>query len=210
MRRNVSVNSTLPNFDDWRELPSIAIWEIAALMQGFDPRALHNVAVRDPQDPSNSYGVPPDMSWEIRRLTSAVKTGGLVTAPPGVVAPNKETEILKTSLVLWLRTQGEAHLADELDTPWSTNHSTPPGTLIPSKPGLADPERRLNALRALGGVAKWTFYRGKQQWRFKKIKELVAQEKAAKRPRCDEKTIRRDLAEAAQAESQAKASGTTP
>ncbi len=123
------MRSTSPNFADWRDLPSIKIWEIAALMQGFDPRALADVAVRDPDDPKSPYGVSPDLSWEIRRLTSAVKAGGLVTAPIGVVAPDNDTEILKTSLVDWLRTQREVDLADELDTSPLVNE--PPAATSP-------------------------------------------------------------------------------
>ncbi len=123
------MSSTSPNFADWRDLPSIKIWEIAALMQGFDPRALADVAVRDPHDPKSPYGVSPDLSWEIRRLTSAVKAGGLVTAPIGVVAPDNDTEILKTSLVDWLRTQREVDLADELGT--SSLVNKPPAATSP-------------------------------------------------------------------------------
>jgi hypothetical protein len=123
------VRSTSPNFADWRELPSIKIWEIAALMQGFDPRALDEVAVRDPEYPTSPNGIPPDLSWEIRRLTSAVKAGGLVTAPIGVFAPDDETEIEKTSLVDWLRTQGYVDLADELDTSSLVNE--PPAATSP-------------------------------------------------------------------------------
>jgi hypothetical protein len=105
-----------PNFDDWRRLSSIKVWEIAALIHGFDPRAAGDVAFPDPGDPTSPHGVPPDLSWEIRRLTSAIRAGGLTTAPTGIAAPNDETEILKTSLVSWLRTQGCVDLADELDT----------------------------------------------------------------------------------------------
>jgi len=143
------VSSTSPNFADWRELPAIKIWEIAALMQGFDPRALADVAVRDPYDPTNQHGVSPDFSWEVRRLTSAVKAGGLVTAPIGVVAPNDETEILKTSLVDWLRTQGKVDLADELDTSSLVNGppaATSPGPVpINGTAVVWTPERILEA-----------------------------------------------------------------
>lgn len=65
----------------------------------------------------------------------------------------------------------------------------------------SDPERRLAALRALGGSAKWK----QQAWRFTRITELVRQERG--RPRSTEKTIRADLREAAQAESDARRNG---
>jgi hypothetical protein len=62
------------------------------------------------------------------------------------------------------------------------------------KPDQPDPQRRLTALQALGGKA--TRIHGK--WSFTKINELTAREKS--RPRSDQKTIRRDLVEAAEAE----------
>ena len=66
---------------------------------------------------------------------------------------------------------------------------------------VPDPERRLAALRALGGSDKWKRGRdGVQAWQFTGIQKLVAQEKADRRKRSDEKTIRDDLREAAETE----------
>ena len=67
---------------------------------------------------------------------------------------------------------------------------------------VPDPERRLAALRALGGSAKWKRSRdGVQVWKFTGIQKLVTREKADGGKRNDEKTIRKDLREAAEAES---------
>ncbi len=66
--------------------------------------------------------------------------------------------------------------------------------------GQSDPERRLDDLRKLGGDMNWR----KMRWRIKGIKKLVALEKANGRSRSDEKTVRLDLKEAAEAESLAK------
>lgn len=75
-------------------------------------------------------------------------------------------------------------------------------TVVVPASELPDPERRLIALRELGGAAKWTRGRdGIQAWRIKGIQSLVAQEKAQGRKRSDEKTIRDDLRDAAEAES---------
>lgn len=74
-----------------------------------------------------------------------------------------------------------------------------PAALAPASAGAAelpDPQRRLAALRALGGTV--TKLNGK--WRFTKIGELTTSEKAAGRPRSDKKTIGIDLAKAAEAE----------
>jgi hypothetical protein len=66
-----------------------------------------------------------------------------------------------------------------------------------------DPERRLSRLRALGGLVQYR--RG--AWKFTGIAALVESERAEGRKRCAEKTIRADLKEAAQAESDAKRAG---
>jgi hypothetical protein len=198
------VRSTSPNFDDWRALTSIKIWEIAALMNGFDPRAMTDVAIRDPNSPTSHHGVSPDLNWEIRQLISAVNTSDLITAPAGTAAPNGDTGILKTSLVSWLQKNRFVDLADELNIFPQSNSLTLPETADPSAQISPSPERRLKALRDLGGQARWLGRNSGMKWRFTKIKALAAQEKNTKQPRCDEKTIRKDLTEAAEAENQAK------
>jgi hypothetical protein len=59
-----------------------------------------------------------------------------------------------------------------------------------------DSRRRLDALRKSGGDAR----KVNGKWRFKGVAKLVAAEKAAGRGRSDEKTVRRDLQEAVEAE----------
>jgi len=66
-----------------------------------------------------------------------------------------------------------------------------------------DPERRLTLLRKLGGNSKYKH----ADWKFTGIAALVLSEKANGFKRCDEKTIRADLKEAAQAELDAKKAG---
>lgn len=68
-----------------------------------------------------------------------------------------------------------------------------------------DPERRLARLRALGGNA--TFSNRQGEWKFTGIKALVDAERNEGRKRRDEKTIRADLREAAEAEREAKRAG---
>ena len=72
---------------------------------------------------------------------------------------------------------------------------------------LSDPERRLATLRELGGSTKWT---AAGKGAFKGTANLVAHEKAANRPRSDEKIIRADLCKAAEAEYWANRQGPTP
>jgi len=81
IRRYTPVKSTLPNFANWRDLPAIKIWPIAALMQGFDPRALVDVAVRDLDDPKSPYGVSPGVK------AGGLDTSPLVNEPPAATSP---------------------------------------------------------------------------------------------------------------------------
>ena len=127
-----------------------------------------------------------------------------------------------------LKTVGESHKIKLLDfLEWASKNSWAlpdgfPGTLEPvARAGqlqavpveaapvveVPDPERRLAALRALGGSAKWKRGRGVQVWQFTGIQKLVAQEKTDGRKRIDEKTIRADLREAAEAENMEKRNG---
>ena len=179
---------------------------MAALIQGFDPRAAGDVVVQDPDDPSSPYGVSPVTSWEERSLISAVEAGILLSAPASATAPDIHTKISVSSLVPWLRAQGYHDLAAELNTPMVTNSVQGQLAQVPSSPIVSEPDRRLKALRDLDGDAKWL----KMKWRFTKIKDLVAQEKHAGKLRSDEKTIRKDLTEAAEAESMKRRSGPTP
>lgn len=191
-----------PNFDDWRKLSSIEIWEIACLMQGFDPRALADVGVRDRDYPTSPYCVSPDTSWEEKLLISSVLTHHLSSAPVNITEPTSDTRVSVVSLVPWLRLHGHHDLATELDSP---AHSASPAQMTVTPPiEVSDPERRLTALRVLGGEAKWKLFRGSQQWTFTKISELTAQEAHSGRKRRDMKTIRKDLCDAAEAESMAK------
>ena len=72
-----------------------------------------------------------------------------------------------------------------------------------SNDATPDPERRLTRLRQLGGNV--TFRRG--EWKCTGITALVAIEKSEGRKRCDEKTIRADLKEAAESEREARRAG---
>ena len=82
-----------------------------------------------------------------------------------------------------------------------TSGTTDPVVAVPVPAVVAstdksDPQRRLDALTALGGsIKQW-----KGDWAITGIGKLVAKEKADGRKRCSEKTIRRDLKEAAEAQ----------
>lgn len=92
-----------PNFDDWRMRDALSVYEIACLMNGFDPRAMTDAVVRDPDNPTSPYGMPLDTSWDENLLRSAVREGELLSAPRGVLEPTANTEISRRSLLTWLR-----------------------------------------------------------------------------------------------------------
>ena len=76
----------------------------------------------------------------------------------------------------------------------------------PATQAEPDPARRLRALRDLGGSVQG--FRG--NWEIKRIGELEHNEKAERRPRSDQKTIRGDLIKAAEDESEATSAGQPP
>ncbi len=84
---------------------------------------------------------------------------------------------------------------------WSVPDEFPwvaPATAAESVPTvvLPEPQRRLAALRLLGGDVKWW----KCDWAITRIGKLVAQEKASGFARSSQKTISGDLKDAAEAE----------
>ena len=87
--------------------------------------------------------------------------------------------------------------------PAQTAATPAPVVAVSASGGSPDPERRLARLRELGGNAKYS----RCDWQFAGIGKLVASEKSEGRNRNDEKTIRADLREAAQAEQDEKRAG---
>ena len=105
-----------------------------------------------------------------------------------------QQEAASPLLQLWFKAQGVQAAQPQAAAP-----ALVVGT-VASSSTKPDPERRLARLRELGGNA--TYNRG--EWRFPGITALVASEKSEGRKRCDEKTIRADLKEAAESEREAK------
>ena len=84
-------------------------------MQGIEPIALSSATDR--------CGNALDLNDEQRELTSAVKAGSLIAAPPAPNIVDGDTEVIVTSLIQWLRMNRWEELADEL---------SPTDTLRPS------------------------------------------------------------------------------
>lgn len=182
-----------PNYVYWRTFDTLKIIDVALLMKGVEPGELGEIVVNDEGD-----GV--DFSHEVAQIIAALEAGLIRSYPAFVACPDRRTKILKQELLPWLRSRGFVDLADRISEPTQA----PPAT-----GKLADAELRLKALRDLGGTVKPNKKMG-FGWKFTGISKLVAQEKAAGYPRCDEKTIRADLIEAADAEKAARSAGLFP
>ena len=135
----------------------------------------------------------------LRQITLAFDAGEL-----GGFLPREHRHILFTELTVWPDCPPMA--ADSPLRHWVPDAPAKPlaapGVGIDSNSTTPDPERRLALLRALGGNA--IYRRG--EWKITGISALVASEKSEGRKRCDEKTIRADIKEAAENEREAKRS----
>ena len=117
--------------------------------------------------------------------------GTLVKVQPGLRVPLSELKFKRESV----------ERVAEIINKTAQNAATPaPVAGIATNNATPDPERRLARLRALGGDA--IYRRG--EWKITGISALVGSEKGEGRKRCDEKTIRADLKEAAESEREAK------
>lgn len=169
-----------PDFDYWRQFETLTVHEIAALMRGVDPREAHEVLVRS-TDPKNEIGDPLDLADQIRIVVSALEAGSLQAAHGDEARASSDSQVRVVDLVDWLKHRNRLDLALALD----------------SGSAIDEPTRRLRTLRQLGGDV--TSHAG-GRWTCRGIGALKAKEVSERRPRTDEKTLRKDLISAAQKE----------
>lgn len=177
--------NTRINFSKWGRLTTLRIWEVAAMMEGYDPDELAVGAIV-----INDHGDPPDLAHEERLLVSAVLTSDVRGVGEGLNNPDRHTLISLSSLCPWLERLGYGELVFRLK---AGAEPDAPLHLIES-----EPERRLRRLRAMGGSAEWSAR--KSDWALKGIGELVAAEASEGRGRVSDKTVRADLVSALEAE----------
>jgi hypothetical protein len=115
------MSGILPNFPDWRQFDTLAIWQLAALMNGVDPRAwaMGDVVGRD--------GDALDLSTKQDQLISGIHAGTLQPGKYEEFPPTKNTVVNTDSARQWLRTHGYAELADNLDR---SLHAPKPENLV--------------------------------------------------------------------------------
>lgn len=107
IRTAMTGNQHSPNFDRWRELPSLKLWEVAAMIRGVDPHSMPDV--------TDARGEPVDLSHELRSLTSAVDIGELHPVSPGNALASSQTEVRKVDVIAWLRCYGHHGVANGLE-----------------------------------------------------------------------------------------------
>ncbi|MDO9002834.1 MAG: hypothetical protein Q7V20_05215 [Aquabacterium sp.] len=157
-------------------------------------------------------GKDPETTWKIgrealfARVTVAAEKQGLIVRHPDTLLPEVFAEWPHPSascLVCtvddvnrWFEAAGVPYRLDEGKPDFEDGKSSPA-----AEP--PDPQRRLDALRGLGGSVT----RIRNKWVVKGIVALEAQEKGANRPRSSQKTIRADLIEAAEADAEVRREG---
>ena len=149
--------------------------------------------------------------WQLLRVDSA---GNAFDMSVGGIDGAVHTGFLRIESAALEKFIRDNDLPARHETEFAPHPATEPGAPVPKPQAAApapvagiatnnatpDPERRLARLRALGGDA--IYRRG--EWKITGISALVASEKGEGRKRCDEKTIRADLKEAAENERDAK------
>ena len=117
------------NFDYWKHVALIQIWEAATMIHGYDPRAR-----QFGYSPMTSEGDALDMSADHRMLASAVMANELESAGDAAGEVGPETYLKRASLADWARSHGFATMADGLDSQASSNGPPPinPGSVASS------------------------------------------------------------------------------
>ena len=194
----------------WARVPTVALWEAVALVLEIEPRTLQPLRDGWMAGPGRGpFFEPRSFSSETKRTDfdsalsfaeRAAKVAGPIYLRTGLAfGMNKRTaQVSLTEVVAFFVGVDWPGIP----APLLALVSAAAGTPTENEPvsavgdGTPDPERRLAALRALGGKA--TRLHG--VWNFTKTNQLTANEKAIGRPRSDQKTIHDDLVEAAEAE----------
>ena len=109
------------NFAFWRTRDSLTVWELAALMNGIDPRAHADGMIVGPD------GNILDLSDQQDALIAGIRAGtieyGQFEQPP----PTSQTSIKTASAIEWLRQHNHAATAAELDR---TLHNPAPDLVV--------------------------------------------------------------------------------
>ncbi len=95
-----------PDFEYWRRISTLKIWEFAMLMRDIEPRLAADV--------TDENGDAVGFSDEVRQIRSAVLAGEVI-ACAATGAPDERTEVTKQSASVWLRKIGYDAPASSLE-----------------------------------------------------------------------------------------------
>lgn len=114
------------NFPRLRKFSALHLWEVACLMEGFDPELyLAGIAV---VDADGSYL---DLTNSERMLTSAIRAGVLASLSGNQREVDRKTEIAVSCLDPWLRKNGFENLANRMTVAPQTVAGTPDTSITP-------------------------------------------------------------------------------
>lgn len=209
--------ATVADWRIYRDRGQFTLYELACLLHRADPEKVHNDTLNGWRDHKRLTG------WGRAELTPALFIDELTLIPELLAGPLIGGTIKQLKKAIGCATimhsigadQARA-LADSLGLAFppelsAAQHPQPAPQAEATAGGASgggavpapDPERRLARLRAMGGSATYR----RNVWQFTGIKALVDAERNEGRKRSDEKTIRADLREAAEAEREAKRAG---
>lgn len=100
------MSGTSPNYEYWRQFSTLCCWELAVLIEGFDPRALADVVVANDE--------PLDYSETLRIVTSAVEAGELGRVENNEHSVGGNTKIDRRDACLWAGQRGYRAVATGL------------------------------------------------------------------------------------------------
>lgn len=110
-----------PDFAYWRQCDALAIWQLAALMREVDPRAWAAGEV------AGSHGDALELDCQQDQLIAGVYAGTLQLGTAQALPPTRDTYIVTSCVLSWLKTHDHPELADQLDR---SLHVSAPETLV--------------------------------------------------------------------------------
>ena len=182
-----------PDWSRWLDAPSVALWQCVAISCDIEPECMNTRGRFNTTEAE--IPLVPEFTRRLTLANDQVRVGGALH--PFLLEATGDSRAFR--LPLWrfgAWAVGRWNLPDRFPT-------VPPSE---SAVTLPEPQRRLAALRSLGGEVK----RSNGKWAITGIGKLVDQEKANGFERSDEKTIRKDLKEAAEAAKREGPSTTRP
>jgi hypothetical protein len=148
------MSSSTPNFDFWRSVNTLEVWEAAVLMNGFEPSALGDVMVEDPEEGPRGCGRPLEYDPQVRLILDAAHVNKILRSDYDTKNElSTKSIITMDSFVCWLKETKRSGLARQLrpqrKRPRTTTPTPPVETSADEPPKLRSTARELAILAAL-------------------------------------------------------------